>query len=50
VNSPLRAALGSVLVTIGVAICTLETSIRRGDQTMETDSSLRSFLGNNLEL
>jgi uncharacterized membrane protein len=45
VNSPLRAALGSILVTIGVAICTVETSSRRGDQTMETDS----FLSNDLE-
>lgn len=46
VNSPLRAAVGSAFVTIGVAICTLETSSRSGDHAFDS----ASFISKNSEL
>ncbi len=46
VNYPLRAAVGSAFVTIGVAICTLETSSRSVDQAIDS----ASFISKNSEL
>mmetsp|Transcript_6078 Transcript_6078/g.8876 ORF Transcript_6078/g.8876 Transcript_6078/m.8876 type:complete len:168 (-) Transcript_6078:671-1174(-) len=39
VNYPLRAILGSVLVTLGVAICMLESSTIKQDQQQQSSTS-----------